>query len=474
MMTFIILFCSITILAACHFTYKSAAKLNGNLLLGVTLPKYEPESPEVMEIVSAFKKALNLHSTIGAAAHIPILLVLWFSYISVFLILYMLWCVFYMGGCMYLYKKYFLKLYNLKKEKKWFNGEKLHITVIDSQVSAAKDQMPLTAWWFIPAFLICLIPLLFPGGLSYFRSGIGGIFLFLLPFLLKILFLTLYYIFAKRRTITYSNDTELNMACNKMTKRSWSICWILIAFIDSLSFLALDWILISDGFQSTFLFTVYILIQSLCIFILLSSVSYIRKKRIYLLSADKEPIMVDEDDYWITGAYNNPNDHSLLAPSRYGSNISFNMAHPAGRIITGGLYIFTAVLCIWLSIVFLRFDFVPFDLQLNGDNVSITAAEYDIQFPISAVEDIQLTDQAPQGTYYKNNGVDAQQYFLGNFKYKEYGQCKMYYYRNYTPVIKIKTDQYTVFFNTKDSEKTEEIYRILKEAVESRQHVLPL
>lgn len=101
----------------------------------------------------------------------------------------------------------------------------------------------------------------------------------------------------------------------------------------------------------------------------------------------------------------------------------------------------------------LRFDFVPFDLQLNGDNVSITAAEYDIQFPLSEVVDIQLTDQAPQGTYYKNNGVNAQQYFLGNFKYKEYGQCKMYYYRDYTPVIKIKTDQYTVFFNTKDSEK---------------------
>ena len=129
------------------------------------------------------------------------------------------------------------------------------------------------------------------------------------------------------------------------------------------------------------------------------------------------------------------------------------------------MYIFTAALCIWLSIVFLRFDFIPFDLQLKGDNISITAAEYDIQFPLSAVEELQLTDQTPQGTYYKNNGLNAQQYFLGNFKYKEYGQCKMYYYRNYTPVIKIKTEEYTVFFNTKDREKTEDIYRMLKEAV---------
>lgn len=463
-MTIIILFCSITILAACQFTYMSASKLNGNLLLGVTLPAYHTQSPEVMEITAGYKKALKLHSFIGAAVHIPILLILWFSYISIFLILYMLWCVFYMGGCMLLYKKYFLMLYNLKKEKKWFNDEKLHITVIDSRVSAAKDQMPVTAWWFVPAFLICLIPLMYPGALSYFGAGTGGIVLFLLPFLLKILFLSLYYIFARGRTVTYSNDTELNMACNKMSKRSWSICWILVAFTDSLSFLALDWIVISDGFQSSFLFTVYILIQSLCIIILLYSVSYIRKKRIYLLASDQQPLMVDEDDYWKTGSYNNPNDNSLLAPSRYGSNISFNMARPAARIITGGLYIFTAALCIWLSIVFLRFDFIPFDLEIKGENVSITAAEYDIQFPLSKIQEIQLTDQAPQGTYYKNNGVNAQQYFLGNFKYKEYGQCKMYYYRDYTPVIRIKTDQYTVFFNTKDSEKTRTLYGTLKAA----------
>lgn len=465
MMTIIILFCSITILAACHFTYKSAAKYNGNLLLGVTLPAYEAQSVEIMAIVSAFKKALNLHSLIGALLHIPIFIILWFSYMSVFLILYILWCVYYMGGCMYLYKKYFLQLYNMKKEKNWFSGEKLHIAVIDSRVSAAKDKMPVTAWWFVPAFLICLIPLLYPGGLSYFQSGLGSFFLFLLPFLLKILFLILYKAFAKRRTVTYSKDTDLNMACNKMTKRCWSICWILIAIIDSLSFLVLDWIILSDRFQSTFLFTAYILIQSLCILILLYSASYVRKQRILLLSSDKEPLMVDEDDYWKTGSYNNPNDNSLIAPCRYGSNLSFNMARPAARVITGGLYVFTAALCIWLSIVFLRFDFIPFDLQIKGETVFITAAEYDLQFPLSEVQEIELTDQAPQGSYYKNNGVNAQQYFLGNFKYKEYGQCKMYYYRGCTPVIKIKTDQYTVFFNTKESSKTKSVYLKLEAAM---------
>lgn len=141
------------------------------------------------------------------------------------------------------------------------------------------------------------------------------------------------------------------------------------------------------------------------------------------------------------------------------------MARPAARVITGGLYVFTAVLCIWLSIVFLRFDFIPFDLQIKGETVFITAAEYDIQFPLSEVQEIELTDQAPQGSYYKNNGVNAQQYFLGNFKYKEYGQCKMYYYRGCTPVIKIKTDQYTVFLNTKESSKTKSVYLKLEAAM---------
>ena len=63
----------------------------------------------------------------------------------------------------------------------------------------------------------------------------------------------------------------------------------------------------------------------------------IRKKR-ELLTADEQPVEVDDDVYWKNGWYENPGDPHLLVPNRLcDTNYTFNMARPAARWINLGV-----------------------------------------------------------------------------------------------------------------------------------------
>lgn len=53
-----------------------------------------------------------------------------------------------------------------------------------------------------------------------------------------------------------------------------------------------------------------------------------------------KPVYVDDDEYWKTGYYYNPNDNHILVKNRmFDGNYSFNLANPKARFICGGLYI---------------------------------------------------------------------------------------------------------------------------------------
>ena len=73
------------------------------------------------------------------------------------------------------------------------------MVTIDTKLSHASGKMPLSAWWFLPSFLVCLAPLFYPGQETAASPGVIQPLLFALAFGLNLLFLILYYVTARRR-----------------------------------------------------------------------------------------------------------------------------------------------------------------------------------------------------------------------------------------------------------------------------------
>lgn len=469
MFLIIILFCSISMLGAGYYAFMAAAKPQQHLLLGATLTPEQMRSPQVQEVVRNYRRQVKRLALLCILLHVPLcFLANW--YLSVFLILYFLWCGILYGGGYFLYQKYFQKIYSLKKQQGWFMEDSAHLVTIDTKLSHASGKMPLSAWWFLPSFLVCLAPLFYPGQETAASPGVIQPLLFALAFGLNLLFLILYYVTARRRNVVYSRDSRINLACNRIAKRLWSLCWIVTAVLNSLSLIYLQWEWRGGQKEDFTALWIYLCFQSVPVLLLFWSLRSMGKQISDLVNTDPEPVVVDEDAYWARGYYYNPNRKSFLAPARPGmtSSLNFNMAHPAARFICYLFWGILAALLLWMVVLFLRLDFTPFGLTIAGNQVSITAGSYDMEFPLEEVEEVSLVDGLPTQDYTKNNGADTGQYLLGKFRLKGYGQCRMYYYIGYAPVVKIVLSECTVYFNTRDSAKTRELYEQLAQKVQKR------
>ena len=449
-----------------YYAFMAASKPQQNLLLGATLRKEQMDHPQVQELVQKYRRSVKRFTLLCILLHIP-LLILTQWYISVFITLYLLWCFFLYAGAYYLYHKYFLALFALKKEKGWFIEDSARLVTIDTKLSQIGDRMPLSAWWFLPAFFLCLVPLLIPGGFQRMSGTVSLKIYFGISMGLNLVFLLLYYVTAFKRTVVYSMNSRINLSCNRIAKRLWSLCWIGTSWINSLSILFLQWYWNPEEGHTLLAFTVYFCLQTAAILLLFYILYAIHGRTQELLAADTEPVIVDEDVYWTRGYYYNPERKSLLAPSKPGmtSNLSFNMAHPAAKLLCFVFWGGIAALLLWMILMFIRMDFTPFEMDFRDSQVYITAGSYDLDFPVADIQELSLENDLPTKSYSKNNGADTSQYLLGKFRLPGYGQARLYYYIGYSPVIRIQLPEYTVYFNTKNSEKTKELYRQLNQAI---------
>ena len=115
--------------------------------------------------------------------------------------------------------------------------------------------------------------------------------------------------YVKGRTIVYCDESEINIACNKIYKRTWSIVYILLAILQSITnTIIYVFMLLPRINKNAFLFAI-----TLPVVVIVLGIVYGHRRIINiqnkLISSAKNPIYVDSDDYWINGIfYKNPYD----------------------------------------------------------------------------------------------------------------------------------------------------------------------
>ncbi len=108
------------------------------------------------------------------------------------------------------------------------------------------------------------------------------------------------------------------------------------------------------------------------------------------------PVVVDEDAYWARGYYYNQTGRAFWRPpGRYDLQPQLQHGPSAARFICYLFWGILAALLLWMVVLFLRLDFTPFGLTIAGNQVSITAGSYDMEFPLEEVEEVSLVDGLP-------------------------------------------------------------------------------
>lgn len=137
----------------------------------------------------------------------------------------------------------------------------------------------------------------------------------------------LYNKYSNMRTNVYSNNSEVNMLCNRIYKKKWSLCWIGVSTCNSI--------------------TLALIIEGIIIETSLGVILFI-------------------------------------------VGICFNLGNKKGRILNYVGNIFVVILVVGICIYLLRFYISGFKMNINDNVIKIEAPSYEIEFNIDDVEGVEL------------------------------------------------------------------------------------
>lgn len=454
MASFILLSCLFIFVVALFANNQSAVKPNKNLLLGVTLPYDSLNDNAVTEITNQYKKAYTRLLAVFALFALPILL--FTKYVSLSMIYMFTWIILLIVLNDKVLKSHAGRLLELKKKNGWFLANK-NIVSIDTEVLKVKEKMPVSPLWFIPAVITAFLPLvLFLAG----HPSAGDLLQSLLPVPNLLVFFLLYRLTSSQRTTVYSDKTDINMACNLIYKRCWSVFAVIGALAGSIgmtAFSLMNWSRFSHpvpiiAFPTLFAITFIVAI--------VYTKKYILKKQGRILEAAENIIYTDDDYYWRNGFYNNPNDRRMLVEKRIGYGFTVNMATIGGKLFVYGILGTVGLMVIFLLVKFLNMDFNGFQLSVQDQTVVIDAPLYDYSFRINDITDLKQVDTIPSGS--RTNGAETGKYCIGHFNLQGYGASRLYLYKNNPPYIVVKLKETYVFINGKTPDETQVFYDLLR------------
>ena len=450
-MNLVMLITSLVIIVACYWQAQSAVKPNKNIILGVTIPPLELSNIEITDVTKEFMYNMKILSVLSIVIYFPLmfmktvwLLIGWFLWFSLFYyIYYKLICKF--NG----------KLKEVKRKNDWFLPNK-HILNIDTELTKAKSKMPISKWWFLIALFIGISPFILNliNKNEYFSiavictgSSIAG----------TLILFIIYMIYVKGRTIVYCDESKINIACNKVYKRTWNIIYTLLAILQSITNTTLYVFMLLPRVNEN----VFLIAITLPVIIVVLGIVYGNRRIInmqnQLISVAENPIYVDSDEYWINGmSYKNPYDNRVVVEPRIGTNPVYNLATKNGRLITYGTNIFVAVSVLTIILMMLYFELYGFNMKIIDNSVKINAPLYGIEFNVEDIEKVEIVDKLK--VKLRINGIGMDEYSVGNFNVEGYGKCKLYIYNDVKPYILIKSNDEIIFINGENEEETLRYY----------------
>lgn len=443
------------------FVYSGKEEYSEGMILGVHIPKEEIENEEVRYQANQYKRLLKKYNLWNFLFGTLVCFLCFLNFIA-FIVLWMIWLFEYIIAGSALIMRAHRKMYDIKMKHNWVIEGNTHMIHIDTTVCAMSEKLPISHWFNLPAIACISVTLLIPQVRIYFGSNqIQWIFPATVLFT-GILFWVLHLWILHRKNVVYSNDSSVNLAMNRMEKRTFSIFMLSSNYLNLLGWGYLSIMIVLKHWLYSADYWIYIILQMIPAFVMVFGVIYMHKKRKEVFAMDSEPLIVDDDEYWKNGWYNNPNDSHLWVQDRMCStNYSMNMAKPAAKITTMLGAVFTVIVIVATMAILICFDNANITFQMHQNQVKIDAAIYHTQFERNEIKSVTILKQMPEDDFARTNGGDTDKYLIGHFTGKRTGKCMMYLYRGYYPILKIKLTDKTIYINSKINTDVKEWYQKL-------------
>lgn len=385
----------------------------------------------------------------------------------------LIWCLVFSYYGIIPFKLMNCKVKAEKSKNNWFVGEK-KVVYCDIKTTMLKNKMPISNKYFLIPLLISLFPLI----ISLKNMSSENIVFLIISILNIGLIIFIFCItkqYNKSKLKTYSTDSEINFILNKTEKRMMSIYFLINALVESILILVI-YLMIFDYINVEF-FNIYITSTIILSSAVALGLIYIKKKINKLdeeLSSKNKSseIIVDDDDFWIDGIYYyNPNDSSKIVSSRFGYNVTYNIATKHGYFMAKKLdKIVLGATFLLMIILMLPSEFATSSISFNDNspNISISSFPYSYDLDYNDIESITITNE-PISFKLRTNGIATDTKCIGNFKSDKYGKCRVYLYfdgEDDNPkyiVMKLKNNKFDyLIYNTKDDKQTEKVYSKLQ------------
>lgn len=181
-----------------------------------------------------------------------------------------------------------------------------------------------------------------------------------------------------------------------------------------------------------------------------------QRKKVYI---DTSPIDVDDDEYWKTGYYYNPDDKHILIENRMQSgNYTFNYAKKGAWIFTGITCTIIAGCIILVFVCMLPLINIQEKITLTNNNLTISAGGYTSEIDVNDITELKLLDELPDDSFLRTNGASTDSYDIGRYEGRTLGKCSLYVFDGYAPILMIKSDDTLVFVNSKEDGEIEKLY----------------
>ena len=312
----------------------------------------------------------------------------------------------------------------------------------------------------IAAELLALIPFYSWTDRAYFSM----IIVFAICTVIVSVFGLVFHIYMNRRqNQAYSLNSDINNIVNLTMKKYIASAMLVMSLLNFVAWITFVLMCIIQDTVGDLSFWMYIILQLLSGCTLTVILILARNRKNEMLKADTQPVFVDDDDYWKTGFYYNPNDPHLFVPDRLCStNYSLNYARTGAKIFTGSITAVTLGLLIWTTIVLIPYIHVTIDIRTTESTVNVSSCGYTSRINIDDITEITLMDSLPDDHFFKYNGGATESYLVGKFKGNTYGKCSLYIFKDVSPVLMIKTADQTVFLNSKKDGEIVNLYNAIK------------
>lgn len=441
--------------SATWFTAKSGA----SSVFGIAVPPAEMDSAEIQAHIRAFRRELLVWCLVLVILGVPIALMGKWSALQFPIML--IWFLLAMWGCWRSYEKAARKMLALRKENGWPIPSPNKLTV-DTSVSQGRAKMAVSIWWMLPGTIVSVLPLFW--FLTHPSSG-DLLAAAICAFLIEGSFWLFRRACMKERALAFSENPDANRACHYAAIRGWTRSIAIISLLTELVLAAL--FAVSAGIIP-YGGWIDIVLLALLVAILggmLLTMSRIRAKQQKILQ--KEPDVIPQEEnvsYWKKGFYNNPLDPRICVPKRMGIGWTFNVGNPVGKLLMAATLGLVGLMVAGIFGVIIWAEVAPFQLEVKGDMVSISAPLYGEDFPISKLEEVSITDTIPSGA--RTNGMGTGSLLLGHFRLDGVGNAMLYVRTKEMPCLVLDFGDCTVYFTADSPEHTQALYDQLLELVD--------